>query len=243
MSYRIDGIITTKWWIVFLPYLVLCTAQAIINLFGLPVLIKRTADNKDLPTESRIALAPMVVSYVNYYIWVIALYCLVLRLDNIWKTTYTVALIPYYIYSISNIIEHRLHRAVDEEYKTDDLSMFLYILAIFLGCLKVDGIAHYSWDTVFIPVWIEVAMKSVVPIFVSCIAAGHVGDYLIDTLIECLYYHFLFYSQDQHSACLCILSAVAFRVFIALGILNTIKGKWHWKVSKVMLPIMIVVGL
>ena len=183
MSYRIDGIITTQWWIVFLPYLALSTVQAIINLFALPVLIKRTADNKDLPSESRIALAPIVMSYINYYIWVIALYCLVLRLDNIWKTTYTVALTPYYIYSLSNIIEHRLHRAVDKEYNTDDFSMFLYILAIFLCCLKVDGIAHYSWDTAFIPVWIEVVMKSVVPILVSCIAAGNVGYWFIDYLI------------------------------------------------------------
>ena len=159
----------------FLPYLILTTVQAIVNLFVLPILIKRAADNKDLPPESRIALAPIILSYTNYYIWVIALYCLVLRLDGVMKTTYTVALIPFYIYSISNIVEHRIQRIANENFKTDDFSVFLYILAIFLGCLKVDGIGHYSWDTVFIPVWIDIALKSITPIIISCIAAGNVG--------------------------------------------------------------------
>ena len=175
LTLRIDGKIAWKWWVVMLPAFVVDAAILILDVISIPVFIRRHKNNSDLPPEEQVLLFPSIMSSINSILWIAAQVTLVLRLDHIWNTTFTVALIPYFIYSLQNIYMPlymlcRKSFAFAEE--VNYMMSLIIAITIFLCCLKVDGIISWSWGMTFIACWIYYGVQAVIDLFMMCISRG-----------------------------------------------------------------------
>ena len=150
------------WWVASLPLLIVNIPMLIIDVLSISAVVNRSRQDRDLPPEERIPALPTILDCVNNILLIIAMYMLVLRLDHALKTSLTVALIPYFIYSLKHLympfILYRQGFLTRVEAVDMGLSI-IYSVTIFLCCLKADGISHIKWETTFIFIWIFLAYE------------------------------------------------------------------------------------
>lgn len=150
------------WWGASLPLLIVNIPMLIIDVLSIIAVVNRSRQDRDLPPEERIPAFPTILDCVNNILLIIAMYMLVLRLDHALKTSLTVALIPYFIYSLKHLympfILYRQGFLTRVEAVDMGLSI-IYSVTIFLCCLKADGISHIKWETTFIFIWIFLAYE------------------------------------------------------------------------------------
>ena len=91
------------WWGASLPLLIVNIPMLIIDVLSIIAVVNRSRQDRDLPPEERIPALPTILDCVNNILLIIAMYMLVLRLDHALKTSLTVALIPYFIYSLKHL--------------------------------------------------------------------------------------------------------------------------------------------
>ena len=185
LGLRIDNYNHWPWWVVTLPLLILDLILLVLYVKSIPSIFKRKQEEKDLPQEERIPITPQILSVFNSILFIVAQFCLLLRLDHVWNVTLTVSLIPYYLYSIHFIyMPFVLYR---EKLITgsDAFDMFMdfkYPVTIFLCCLKYDQYIHVGWGVTFIVIWIILGLTLLRDLFMTCLArsAGVFVSLIID---------------------------------------------------------------
>lgn len=169
LTLRIDAIIAWKWWVVMLPAFVVDAAVLVIDVLSIPALVMRYKSNEDLSPEEQVLLFPSIMSCINSILFIAAQVTLVLRLDHIWNTTFTVALLPYYIYSLKNIYMpiYMIRQGVTTIGEgIEDILSLMVPITVFLCCLKFDGKIAWSWGATFIAYWIYFGVLAVRDLFV-----------------------------------------------------------------------------
>ena len=152
-----------------LPAFVVDAAVLVIDVLSIPALVMRYKSNEDLSPEEQVLLFPSIMSCINSILFIAAQVTLVLRLDHIWNTTFTVALLPYYIYSLKNIYMpiYMIRQGVMTIGEgIEDILSLMVPITVFLCCLKFDGKIVWSWGATFIAYWIYFGVLAVRDLFV-----------------------------------------------------------------------------
>lgn len=168
LTLRVDAKIAWKWWVVMLPAFVVDAAVLVIDVLSIPALVMRHKSNEDLSPEEQVLLFPSIMSCINSILFIAAQVTLVLRLDHIWNTTFTIALLPYYIYSLKNIympiyMIRKGMMTIGEG--IEDILSLMVPITVFLCCLKFDGKIAWSWGATFIAYWIYFGVLAVHDLF------------------------------------------------------------------------------
>ena len=163
------------WWVASLPLLIVNIPIAVMNVMSIIAVVNRSKQDNDLPPEERIPFLPTVLDCVNNILLIIAEFMLVLRLDHALKTSLTVALIPYFIYSLKHLYMPFIlytHGFLSRAEAVDMGLSIIYAVTILLCCLKLDGLSSIQWQTTFIFIWLFLAYEFVQEIVMCRLAAN-----------------------------------------------------------------------
>ena len=164
------------WWAASLPLLIADIPLVVIDVISIIAMIKRSRQDRDLPPDERSPALPTILDCVNSILFVVATYMLVLRLDHALKTSLTVALIPYFIYSLKHLYMPFILYRQSLISRADAVNMglsIIYSVTILLCCLKVDGISEIKWQNTFIFIWLFLAYEFIQEL-VLCLMASSI---------------------------------------------------------------------
>ena len=127
-----------------------------MDFLSLPSLYAKHKYNKDLDKEDRVSIYPDILELLNSVLLIIAQVTYPLRLDSILKCSYTIALLPFFLYGLKcfymPIIYYKL-KEIDLSTMISDISSIITYLTVLLVSMKVDGIIDWKWSTTFILIW------------------------------------------------------------------------------------------
>lgn len=208
-----------------------------MDFLSLPSLYAKHKYNKDLDKQDRVPIYPDILELLNSVLLIVAQVTYPLRLDSILKCSYTMALLPLFLYGFKclymPIIYYKL-KEIDFNTMLSDISSIITYLTVLLVCMKVDGIINWKWSSTFIFIWFYFGFLILKDCFYM-----YLGKMSGDVFSR---FYFLYLqlatSAAINSMMCCDLITIVIKIFIAVAVLNKISGAWTWKISTIVITIM-----
>ena len=137
-------------------------------IMSIPALFAKHKYNKSIDKEDRDPVYPDVLNMLNTLLLLVAQFTYIFRLDGLLKCSYTLSLLPFFLYSFKilymPVIYYKLRQMEKKDMQMEMLTI-IYPITILFVCLKVDGFVNWQWSTTFVLIWIYFAFLAIVKCF------------------------------------------------------------------------------
>lgn len=152
-----------------LPLFIYDVLGLIATIISIPSIIERYRDNNFSKERYYISGFREVIESIATLLSIVSHFTFIFRLDGILKCSYTVSLIPFFLYGLKNLVLPFIHFKEHKISKSDmisDICSIVYYVTVLFICLKVDGIIQWKWGATFIILWIYYGISIIKDIFV-----------------------------------------------------------------------------
>lgn len=143
-----------------------------MDILSIPSLYAKHRYNKDLEKQDRVPIYPDVLELLNSVLVIIVQITYPLRLDGILKCSYTMALLPLFIFGLKTlympIIYYKL-KEIDFNTMLGEISSIIAYITVLLVCMKVDGFISWEWSSTFIFIWFYFGFLILKDLFFMCV--------------------------------------------------------------------------